>query len=91
MVAGLISRIVAAVFGGYGLAALFSVAILAVPFSKPEAVLAGMTASFIVYVAAVIWVFLAPTASRAWMGLILAGLALMPFAWYVWREGNGVL
>lgn len=91
MVMSLISRIAAAVFGGYGLAALFSVAIIAVPFSRPESVLAGMMASFIVYVVAVIWVFLAPSARRAWTGLALAGLAMLPFAWHVWHEGNGVL
>ena len=42
----LISRIVAALFGGYALAALGSVAVLALPMSKPQAVLTGMLASF---------------------------------------------
>ena len=43
----LISRIVAALFGGYALAALSSVAVLALPLSKPQAVLTGMLASFL--------------------------------------------
>lgn len=60
----LVSRIVCAMFGGYALAALTSVAALALPMSKPQAVLTGMLASFVVYVCAVIWVF-AVRAQRA--------------------------
>ncbi|EKS69973.1 hypothetical protein BURK_017885 [Burkholderia sp. SJ98] len=65
----LVSRIVAAIFGGYALAALASVAALALPMSKPQAVLTGMLVSFVVYVCAVIWVFAVRSARRAWSGL----------------------
>ncbi|BAN27513.1 DUF3649 domain-containing protein [Caballeronia insecticola] len=84
----LVSRIVAAIFGGYALAALTSVAALVLPMSKPQAVLTGMLASFIVYVCAVIWVFAVRSARRAWCGLLVAALPLLLAAWNVWTAGN---
>ena len=80
-VAPLLSRIIAALLGGYGLAALSSVAVLALPVSKPQAVIAGMLASFLVYAGAVIWVFAVRNAWRAWGGLLLAALPLLRAAW----------
>ena len=79
----LISRIVAALFGGYALAALSSVAVLALPLSKPQAVLTGMLASFAIYTGAVIWVFAVRSALRAWAGLVIVAVALLPAAWSV--------
>lgn len=80
---GLFSRIAAALLGGYALAALFSVAALALPIAKSEAVFTGMLGSFLVYAGAVVWVFAVRSATRAWGGLLLAGLALLPLAGYV--------
>lgn len=79
----LISRIVAALFGGYALAALGSVAVLALPISKPQAVLTGMLASFAIYTGAVVWVFAVRNALKAWAGLIIVAAALLPLAWSV--------
>jgi hypothetical protein len=79
----LISRIVAALFGGYALAALFSVAVLALPLSKPQAVLTGMLASFAIYAGAVIWVFAVRSALKAWAGLLIVAVPLLPLAWSV--------
>jgi Protein of unknown function (DUF3649) len=79
----LLSRIVAALFGGYALAALSSVAVLALPLSKPQAVLTGMLASIAIYAGAVIWVFAVRSALKAWAGLILVAAALLPLAWSV--------
>ncbi len=79
----LIARIVAALFGGYALAALFSVAVLALPMSKPQAVLTGMLASFAIYAGAVIWVFAVRSALKAWLGLIIVGVPLSLAAWSV--------
>lgn len=79
----LLSRIVAALFGGYAVAALASVAALALPISKPQAVLTGMLASFAIYAGAVIWVFAVRSALKAWIGLIIAAAALSPLAWSV--------
>ena len=79
----LISRIIAALFGGYALAALSSVAVLALPLSKPQVVLTGMLASFLIYAGAVIWVFAVRSALKAWAGLIIVAVALLPLAWSV--------
>lgn len=80
----LCSRIVAALFGGYALAALGSVAALALPMDKPQAVLTGMLASFAIYAGAVVWVFAARSALRAWTGLLAAAVPLLAAAWSVW-------
>lgn len=79
----LIARIVAALFGGYALAALVSVAVLALPISKPQAVLTGQLASFAVCTGAVIWVFAVRSALKAWIGLLIVAAALAPLAWSV--------
>ena len=79
------SRIAAAMFGGYALAALSSVAALALPVSKPQAVLTGMLASFLVYAGAVIWVFAVRSARRAWLGLLVAAAPLLLAAWWAVR------
>ncbi len=84
----LISRIIAALFGGYALAALGSVAVLALSASKPQAVLSGMLLSFIIYTCAVIWVFAVRSAWRAWAGLVLAAIPLLLAAWHVWSQGG---
>ena len=87
-IAPLLSRIVAAMFGGYALAALTSVAAVALPMSRPEAVLTGLLLSFLVYALAVIWVFAVRSARRAWAGLLVAALPLLLAAWPV-LTGNG--
>lgn len=80
-VAPLWSRIVAALLGGYALAALASVAALVLPMARTEAVFTGLQLSFAVYALAVIWVFAARSATRAWAGLIAAALPLLLAAW----------
>ncbi|KAA0892594.1 DUF3649 domain-containing protein [Pusillimonas sp. ANT_WB101] len=84
----LISRLAAAILGGYTLAALLSVAALALPVRSSEAALIGMTASFLVYAAAVIWVFAVRSATRAWGGLLVAAVLLLPVAAWVWYGGG---
>ncbi len=79
----LISRIVAALFGGYALAALSSVAMLALPMNKIQAVIAGTLVSFLVYAGAVIWVFAVRSALKAWTGLIVVAVPLGFAAWSV--------
>lgn len=75
------ARIVGAVFGGYALGALASVAALALPINAQQGVITGMLASFIVYACAVIWMFLARSARRAWAGLLIAAVPLALAAW----------
>lgn len=67
-----LARAMAASVGGYGLAAAFAVFMARVlPLDKAEAVLAGAVPSFLVYCAAVIWVFAARSAWRAWIGILI--------------------
>lgn len=80
----LVSRIVAAIFGGYGLAALSSIAVLALPVAPAQAVIGGVLASFAVYAGAVVWVFAVRSAPRAWVGLAVAAAALAIPAGLVW-------
>lgn len=70
---GVASRAVAAILGGYAVSALAAAALaVALPGPRVESTLTGMLASFVVYAIAVMWVFAARTAWRAWLGLIAA-------------------
>ncbi|MCE4053712.1 DUF3649 domain-containing protein [Pseudomonas sp. Au-Pse12] len=71
------SRALAAVLGGYLLAALASVCLtLLLPLPKADAVVSGMMASFLFYLLAVLWCFACRSAWRAWLGLLLPSLGL---------------
>jgi len=83
-VAPLVSRIIAAIFGGYALAALASVGSRLLPMQPTEATFTGMMASFLVYTGAVVWVFAVRSARRAWAGLLVAALPLLAAAGLVW-------
>ncbi len=79
--AGVASRAVAAIGGGYLLAALCTQALaLGLPMSPVDNVVAATLTGFVLYAVAVMWVFAAPSATRAWLGLggacALAALAL---------------
>lgn len=74
---GVASRALAAIVGGYAVAALACAATaLWMPGPRAEATLAGMMLAFAVYAGAVVWVFAAGTAARAWLGLVLAAAPL---------------
>ena len=71
------SRVLAAVFGGYLVAALASVTLtIWLPLSRAEAVVAGMTVSFLVYLVAVLWFFACRTACSACVGLLVPSVIL---------------
>ncbi|CAM4089494.1 DUF3649 domain-containing protein [Comamonas aquatilis] len=74
----LLSRLLAAVLGGYALASALAV-LLATVLSAPraEAVLAGIQWSFAVYVAAVIWAFSPVSLARIWAVLLALVAALL--------------
>lgn len=74
---GIFSRALAAIVGGYTLAALFAVACsVASREARADAVLIGMLSSFAVYVGAFLWCFAAASALRAWLGLLSCALFL---------------
>ena len=52
------------------------------PMPRGDAVLAGVLSSFLFYVTAVVWVFSARSAGRAWLGIlaviaVCGGIALL--------------
>lgn len=72
-----LSRLLAAVLGGYLLASALAV-FLATVLSEPraESVLAGMLWSFPAYLLAVIWAFSPVSPGRVWLGLLLPSVVL---------------
>ena len=68
---------VSALPGGYVLSALFATAVAMLPMARMDAVLAGMMGSFAVHAGAIVWVFAAGSALRAWIGLALAAAPLL--------------
>lgn len=80
---GVGARAAAAILGGYALAAA-ATAFLAqllpllplLHLSRADAVMASTLFSFTVYACAVLWVFAARSAARAWAGLLLPAAML---------------
>ena len=80
------SRILAALFGGYLVAALTSVCISQwLPMSRADAVITGMLLSFLAYLVVVLWCFACRTAWQAWIGVLLPSALLgVAFAFGRW-------
>ena len=75
--AGVLSRSLAAVFGGYALASAATMFLSTyLPLSTLEAVLTATMLSFLIYALAVMWAFAARDAWRAWAGLLAPTLLL---------------
>ncbi|MEJ5028303.1 DUF3649 domain-containing protein [Comamonas sp. MYb69] len=78
------SRLLAGSLGGYALAQLLPVALvasLAPALPRTDAVLVAMQLSFVVYAAALMAAFAARSAGRAWVGMLLASLGSALIAW----------
>lgn len=77
---GVLSRSVAAIFGGYALAAATSALLpLLWPSLRAQAVLSGMMLGILVCACTALWAFATRSATRAWLG-VLALLAPMALA-----------
>lgn len=84
-----VSRILAAMIGGYALTAAISVLLaLLLPVSRAEATQASTMLSFIIYAVVVIWVFSTRTATRAWIGLLVTALPLGLICWWLIAGGK---
>ena len=69
---GVASRSVAAIVGGYVLAALVTMLLsVSLPMARSEAVMTATLLSFAIYTCAVMWVFATRSALRAWLGLAI--------------------
>ncbi|UVE17863.1 hypothetical protein NVV93_00225 [Pseudomonas sp. LS44] len=73
----LLSRVAAAIFGGYALTAASVIFLSAlIPLPKSQAVLAASLASFAVYTAALVWAFVAERLGILWLSLLLPAAVL---------------
>lgn len=71
------SRVLAAVVGGYVVAALASISLsLWLPMARAEAVVTGMMTSFLAYLVAVLWCFACRSAWQAWLGMLVPSVVL---------------
>lgn len=87
---GVASRAVAGIAGGYGLAAIVTAWLsLALPGPRAEAVTTATLLSFAIYAGAVMWVFAARTAWRAWAGLAVPALAAGLLLWWQRATAGG--
>ncbi len=74
---GIASRSLAAILGGYALAATTSSCLaLALPMDRAQAVLTGMLVAIVVCACAALWAFAVRTALRAWIGIALPALLM---------------
>lgn len=84
---GVLSRSLAAIFGGYALASVTSVfCAVALPSARGQTVLTGMLLAILVAACAALWAFATRSALRAWIGilaptLLMAAIARMLGAW----------
>ncbi|GAB3060939.1 DUF3649 domain-containing protein [Stenotrophomonas tumulicola] len=84
---GVLSRSLAAILGGYTLAAVTSVfCAVVLPGARGQTVLTGMLVAIVVAACAALWAFATRTALRAWVGialptLLLAAVARLMGAW----------
>ncbi|MGO2009476.1 DUF3649 domain-containing protein [Vreelandella alkaliphila] len=78
-----VSRIVAAILGGYAMAHAVPIMLLALwPIPRSEAVMWAAQLSFVVYLCAIIWVFAMRSATRAWLGLAVSSAICGLLAWW---------
>ena len=78
---GVLSRSLAAIFGGYALASASAVVLAWLPMAPSQAVLTGMMVGVLVCACAALWAFAAASAWRAWTGLMVPTLLLFAIAW----------
>lgn len=83
------SRVAAAALGGYALTSAATV-LLALLWPAPQAqgVLWATMLSFAIYTMAVVWVFCARSATRAWAGMAIGTAACAGLAWLLMRGGG---
>ncbi|MEA5668983.1 DUF3649 domain-containing protein [Stenotrophomonas sp. MH1] len=80
---GVLSRSIAAIVGGYALAATSAMFFaLALPLPRSQAVLTGMLVAIVLCACAALWAFATRSALRAWLGIVLpAALFWMAAEW----------
>ena len=86
------SRSVAAIFGGYALAAAWAASmslwLQQTGMTRVDAVTTATMSSFVVHLCAAIWVFAVASTRRAWIGILLPATLLAALTWLA-RAGAG--
>ena len=78
---GVLSRSLAAIFGGYALASVTSVfCVVALPGARGQTVLTGMMLGILMAACAALWAFATRSALRAWVGILLPTLLMAAIA-----------
>lgn len=79
---GVLSRSLAAIFGGYALAASTGAFLaVALPIARSQAVLTGMLLAILVCACAALWAFAAANAWKAWAGIAIPTLLMALTTW----------
>lgn len=82
------SRVLAAIIGAYVLANCLSILLAyLLPMPKADGVLVGIQFSFVIYACAVMWVFAAKSAWRAWLGLLVPGFVSAALLYFLIPQG----
>lgn len=77
-----VSRIIAAVFGGYALASATAAGLAVwLPMARIDAVVTASMLAFVAYTIAVMWVFAARNTWRAWAGILVPTVLLAGLFW----------
>ncbi|WP_410211939.1 DUF3649 domain-containing protein [Aquirhabdus sp.] len=80
------SRCIAAIVGGYAFTTAITVFLsLTLPGPRAEVVVFASLLSFVFYLLAVLWVFAAKTAWRAWLWLLVPTLVLATISYLIKR------
>lgn len=83
------SRVIAASIGAYALVNLANMALaFLLPAEQYKDLLFAMQISFIFYTLAIIWVFAARTATKAWLGLLYVAIPLGLIDLYFYLQGT---
>jgi hypothetical protein len=79
---GVLSRSLAAIFGGYALAASTGALMaVALPIARSQAVLTGMLTAIVVCACAALWAFAVRTALKAWIGIAAPAIVMALATW----------
>lgn len=85
----ILSRIIAAIFGGYLLTQLISIVIVAaLPASRGESLFITLMLSFTVYALTILWAFAARSVLWCWLGLLIPAIVLALPVWLIIQTGG---
>ncbi|MCC4603204.1 DUF3649 domain-containing protein [Xanthomonas campestris pv. badrii] len=83
---GVLSRTLAAIFGGYALASATNLVLaLVLPMPRSEAVLTSMLLGIVVCACAPLWAFATASLWRAWAGIVVPAALLFALAAWLQR------